>query len=283
MKKGSIRFIVIFTAIALAGLILTQTIWIIKAIKVGTEHFNHRANLTLEDVLDELVIYAEEKYQDIDSSPGPGHLFGVLDTNLVDTLMRKYIHYHKLGNNYGYQIVKTANDSVIYESRNCLGRTENTVAHKACLSCLWNEEYFHIALFFPTQSNKILWEMSTWLIVSGIFLLTIVFTFGFTLHNLLKQKRLSDMKNDFINNMSHEFKTPISTIALTSEILKSVEGKNERLKKYATIIHEENNRLQDLFDRVLQLAQLEREEIKLNVEEIHLNNLIKNTVHNLCL
>jgi len=108
-------------------------------------------------------------------------------------------------------------------------------AHKACLSCLWKEEYFHLEVYFPSQRKEVLVEMSVWLVLSGLFILIVILTFLYIIKTIIKQKKLSEIKNDFINNMTHEFKTPISTISLAAEVLlhTGAESAPDRIKKYS--------------------------------------------------
>ena len=156
--------------------------------------------------------------------------------------------------------------------------------HKACLSCLWKAEFFHLEVYFPSQQKMELVEMSAWLVFTAIFLLILVFTFVYIINTIIKQKKLSDIKNDFINNMTHEFKTPISTISLASEVLlhANEDVSPERIKKYSKIIYDENIRMRGQVDRVLQVARLDRDEFSLTKSEFDLHQLIKNTVQHLC-
>jgi two-component system phosphate regulon sensor histidine kinase PhoR len=103
--------------------------------------------------------------------------------------------------------------------------------------------------------------------VLAVFLLSLI--------TILKQKRLSEVKTDFINNMTHELKTPIATIALSSEVLKKGDVDPERLSRYAHIISTENTRLESQVERVLQLAKLENGKIELKEELFDLHELIK--------
>jgi two-component system phosphate regulon sensor histidine kinase PhoR len=93
------------------------------------------------------------------------------------------------------------------------------------------------------------------------------------------------MKNDFINNMTHEFKTPISTIALAAEVLMKSDSRSigDRVKKYSKIIFDENERMRLQVERVLQMAQLDHQEIRLNPTEIDIHKLISTIIPNLCL
>ena len=118
--------------------------------------------------------------------------------------------------------------------------------------------------------------MKFW-IASSTILLCVLGFFVYVINIILKQKRLSEIKTDFINNMTHELKTPISTIGLSSEVLlqKDVALNPERIKNYAQIIKSENQRLQTQVERVLQMARLETEEIQLSKKDCDIHELIE--------
>jgi two-component system phosphate regulon sensor histidine kinase PhoR len=105
----------------------------------------------------------------------------------------------------------------------------------------------------------------------------ILFFFGYTLTIILKQKRLSEVKNDFINNMTHELKTPISTIGLSSEMLirNDFTQDPDRLKRYAEIIHKENKRLENQVERVLNVAKLDKEKLVLKKTQVNIHEIIE--------
>lgn len=290
MKRKTIHLIILVTSVSLLGLVMMQSFWILRAINISEEQFSHRTDMALEDVLNELVENQDSVLVGLKSSNSQTRnsvgteILDVVDTVLLDTLMRKYMNYHMLGENYVYQIVKTSNDSVYYTSNKTIYREQDMI-YKACLSCLWKEEYFHIAVFFPEQGKQIFVELGLWLFLSAIFLLTVFVSFIYTITTIIKQKKLSEMKNDFINNMTHEFKTPLSTVSLASEVLLSVNTVNsvERIKKYAGVIYDENLRLQNQVERVLQIAKLERDEVELAVNLIEVHELLRTAVHHLCL
>jgi two-component system, OmpR family, phosphate regulon sensor histidine kinase PhoR len=110
----------------------------------------------------------------------------------------------------------------------------------------------------------------------------VIFFFVYTLLVILKQRRLSEVQKDFINNMTHEFKTPLSTIAISTNVLKdpSIVQHPERLLSYATIIETESSRLKQQVERVLQMARLEKSEVGLRKEKANLHQLIQEAVAN---
>jgi two-component system phosphate regulon sensor histidine kinase PhoR len=288
MKRKSIRFIILVTTVSLLGLVVMQSFWMFKAMQMEEAQFGHRVDMALEDILNELVEYQDSTALNLIGLDQTGkhdnQVFDAVDTTLLDTLISKYFDYHMLGENYIFQIVKTSNDSVYYSSEP-VPQGYQQKQYRACLSCIWKEEYFHLAVLFPEQQKQIFVELGGWLLFSALFLLTVFVSFIYTITTIIKQKKLSEMKNDFINNMTHEFKTPLSTVSLASEVLLNGNSSNsvERVKKYAGVIYDENLRLQNQVERVLQIAQVERDELNLSITLINMHELIKSSVHNLCL
>ncbi|MEP1789236.1 HAMP domain-containing sensor histidine kinase, partial [Reichenbachiella sp.] len=142
-----------------------------------------------------------------------------------------------------------------------------------------NKDAYYFGVYFPNKTSTLAGEMWIWGFSSLVLLIVVVF-FGYTLSAIFRQKKLSEIQKDFINNMTHEFKTPISTIALSSDVLQSKEivQQPERLTQYAQIIKKEATRLQNQVDRVLQMATVEKNTISLTRQEINLNELIAQSV-----
>jgi two-component system phosphate regulon sensor histidine kinase PhoR len=118
---------------------------------------------------------------------------------------------------------------------------------------------------------------------STIVLILVVLFFTYAIFVILKQRRLSEIQTDFINNMTHEFKTPLSTISISTDVLlqPSIANNPERLMSYVTIIKDEANRLKNQVERVLQMAKLDKEKIKLSLELHDIHLIIKQAVENL--
>lgn len=137
-----------------------------------------------------------------------------------------------------------------------------------------------LSLVFPDQSSflwKSIWREATGsLVFSGIILLC----FGLTVNTIFRQKRLSEMKNDFINNMTHELKTPIATIGLAAETLSRQKEifDPEFVERYTGIIREENSRINRQVERVLQAAQFDRNEIQLDLQPVNLNETLHQSI-----
>lgn len=139
-----------------------------------------------------------------------------------------------------------------------------------------------LSVVFQNLSAYELQNIWVMLIASALFTLVMLWIFYYTLSSIVKQKKLADIRSDFISNMTHEFKTPISTISLACEALNDpeVEKTEEKVFNYIGIIHDENKRLSLLVENVLQTALIEKDGLKLKLEQVNINQLINKVVTN---
>lgn len=148
---------------------------------------------------------------------------------------------------------------------------------------LVNEEWLNVIV--PNQKN-IIWKEMFWFIMGAIlFTLIITTAFFITIRTLLKQKKLSEIKSDFINNMTHEFKTPLATISLAVDALKNdrVKGNDEKTSYFTNIIKEENKRMNKQVETILQAALLDKQEVQLNLKRLPAHDLITAALNNITL
>jgi two-component system phosphate regulon sensor histidine kinase PhoR len=140
-----------------------------------------------------------------------------------------------------------------------------------------------LLLYFPHEKQYILGQV--WLLVgiSLVLVIIIIYSFIFTLIMYFRQGKLSELKTDFINNMTHEFKTPVSTISLACEALndKDIKKSDELYQAYINIINEENKRLGLMAERILQSAKLEKGNLVLHKEEVDMHDLLNEAIRNM--
>ncbi len=139
----------------------------------------------------------------------------------------------------------------------------------------------YIHLYFPKHPNYLLKSMEL-VVPSAIFTLIVILASFFTIVIIIRQKRFDEMKNDFINNMTHEFKTPISTISLASQMLKdgSVTKTPRTLQQISSVIQDESKRLSFQVEKVLQMAIFEKGKAGLKFKELDINDLIHQVTTN---
>ena len=140
-----------------------------------------------------------------------------------------------------------------------------------------------LSIIVPHQESLI-WKEMIWFVLGSIlFTLIITTAFFITIRTLLKQKKLSEIKSDFINNMTHEFKTPLATISLAVDALKNekVSGDKEKTNYFTGIIKEENKRMNKQVETILQAALLDKQEVQLNLKKLPAHDLIVSALNNI--
>ena len=145
------------------------------------------------------------------------------------------------------------------------------------------DEVFIVML--PSIDTYVLQSLKWRIVTSILFTIIILLAFYLTVRTMLRQKKLGEIKNDFINNMTHEFKTPIATISLAVDAMKNekVINDREKLGYFSGIIKEENQRMNRQVETILRASQLEKQEIDLNLAPVHVHQLIQDTVDNFAL
>jgi two-component system phosphate regulon sensor histidine kinase PhoR len=140
----------------------------------------------------------------------------------------------------------------------------------------------YLIVRFPNQNKDVFKEMWPFVFTSIIVIVILIFSFYYIMANNLKQKKLSIIKNDFISNMTHEFKTPISTISLASEMLgdSSIAQTPEKQQRYLKMIRDENKRLSVLVESILQTSILDKGEFILKHSEVDIHDIINTAINN---
>lgn len=193
-----------------------------------------------------------------------------IDTLLVDSLLKKELQNKDIQLPYLFSIHKE-NDSI----------PVSTASYSAPLlpQSVFSKPLL-LEVQFPEKSSFLLQKTKGMAIVSILLLLTTISCFAYTLLNFIRQKKLSQLKTEFINNMTHELKTPVATIMLASDALRDEQMAADRSKvlHYAGVIHAENARLSNHIERVLSIAQMERDDVVLKPQEVDLHFLIQQSV-----
>jgi two-component system phosphate regulon sensor histidine kinase PhoR len=146
---------------------------------------------------------------------------------------------------------------------------------------IFNQPYF-LVVYFPGQQTYL--YRSSWILIASSLALTIsiVLIISLSLHIIIKQKRLSDVKTDFINNMTHELKTPIATISLASQMLAdtNIPSSAKNIESLGKLVFDESKRLSMHVEKVLQMAMFEKADLRLRMKDIHINDIITQVTNN---
>lgn len=194
----------------------------------------------------------------------------------LESLINTAIKNHGIDIPYSYEIVHAKTGAVEFAKN----KPDDSKESNVCTATLFPNDImpseYELHLRFHDNTSSVLSKIWKQLLASGIFLSIVVTAFGFTVMTMNKQKKISDMKTEFINNMTHEFQTPISTISLASEALRDpdISADEERRHRFARIIHAENKRLGKHVELLLQAAQLENGNYSMCSEDVDMHSVI---------
>lgn len=288
MKGKTIAITIIITSVALLGVIVTQLFWVNNAFRLKNEQFKQNVNLGLKRVVNQLMVLQNDsslvsKYlsSTFHGSLHTSFIYSV-EPSLVDSMIANELRNFDVSREYHYGIYNLNNgEFVMGDFDNYQDEIRNS-SLSVPISCIFQEDHFVLAVFFPEKQGFLLNEMVIYLFLSAIFLIVLIGSFWFVIISLFRQKKLSEMKNDFVNNMTHELKTPISTISVASEMLLNdqVLNNHDRIVKYARVIYDENQRLKRQVENVLQVAILDRGTFSLKYQEVDIHETITEIIGN---
>lgn len=170
-------------------------------------------------------------------------------------------------------------EEIMYEKQYNKIKTKVEKKKKACNLPTCEKFTYYFGVHFPDRSQFYSSRLLTWYFLNGILFFVVIF-FGYALYVIIKQKQLSEIQKNFINNLTHEFKTPIASIDLAAKVLSNPKicDQPERLAEYVKIVGLQNKRLSDHVEKLLQMATIEKTKLQLNLEQIELNIFISESI-----
>ena len=304
MKRFRINAVIILGVLSLSSILLVQLLWVRKTIEIQStstaiqqksdslnlKEFSEQTNLALRNVLNVISNAIEDSSEhygaikQLNVNQFKVDIIQELDPYYLETLLKKALYNQNIHEDFAFgiydcftnqltfsKLYKFTDDSLYTLVNN------NIIGLDAARLKLKNDGHY-FTVFFPNVQNKLPQNtvfLSPWVYISTIVFLVLIF-FGFSLATIIKQKRLSEVITDFINNMTHELKTPIATISLSSEMIMRLETDDdlEKAKKYAGIIFKENKRLETQVERVLNISTLDTETTTLNKKSLDFHELL---------
>ncbi len=198
---------------------------------------------------------------------------------MLDTLLKEELS--NLGITIPYRYAVEDKGNIVLASVNT-PILENSYRVKLFPSDAFSRFQF-LYVYFPDRENQIFRNLLGLVTASTLLVMLVGGIFYYSATSLISERKLAKVKNDFINNMTHELKTPVSSISLALEVIrdKEVPKTPERTDRYLNIIQEENQRLASQIDKVLQMAKLEQEQIELSLEPLDVHDILENVLQNL--
>ncbi|MBW7848456.1 MAG: HAMP domain-containing histidine kinase [Bacteroidales bacterium] len=285
MSLKKLNLLALLAFISLLGVVVMQVYWVQNAIRLKEDHFNRSVDIAMKTVLNRfLELNTGENLRKLTMNETcvneKTDISDVISPSLLDSLLRTEFKCLKLTAGYEYAVYSKMNHRIAFGNVVQYKEEIFTSEHQQSLEALYKPGPYMLSVYFPEKTSRMLQGILGWMLLSALFLVGVMTSFWYTLRMVYLQKRWSEMKSDFINNMTHEFKTPIATIGVASEMLFKDEVNRDtgRIKKYVSVIQTENKRLQNQVDQVLQSATLEKGNISLRKKPTDVQQLIAEIV-----
>lgn len=296
MGRRAIATLMLLATLSVIGVVVIQLLWIQQASRYRDEQvelnreqavqlkkqFNDRVVMALTDVTEQILSITKDPTDLFDAvkQERPNYFAVTINDTvhpyLLEAMLRKEFNRRNIQEDFEYGIYDCFTDSIVYGNYVSVDSVDtDSVSHSELQKLDKDGHYFGV--YFPNRRST-LWEEeeNAWMWIFPFVVTLIVFSFfAYSVWVILRQRKLSEMKNDFIGNMTHELKTPISTIALSSEVLSDpgIIHEPERLREYARIIRSENERLRTQVERVLQLGSMDKDQLELKRERVDMHTV----------
>ncbi len=313
MNKRTINAVILLGILSVICILIVQVVWIKKTTSLqettiaiqekedslNLVHFSGQTHIALRNVLEEIsTVKADSSdlygaVRQINTNYFSVDINEELHPYYLENLLKREFYEQGVHQNFQYGIYDCFTDSIVfgnlikYTAGAQFAPTSDSITGITSENMKWKKDGHYFTVFFPNITSSSMDELNTsfyspYLYLSTIVVLVLIF-FGYAVTVILRQKKLSEVKTDFINNMTHELKTPISTIGLSSEMImrSEIDQDPEKIRKYAGLIFKENKRLEKQVERVLNVAKLDKNEISLKKEPLNIHELldeVKDTV-----
>lgn len=277
MSRRLIRVLVVLSVLSIVGILTVQAVWLREAYALRERQFRQSAFISLQDVADAVAQQNRCTLNGYAVTQLSADYFIVntdapINPTSLESLIQQALQRHNLITDFEYGIYDRHTDRMIYGAF----VSTNPLANGRPRSLPKFPQYtYYFGIRFPGQSGFIASQLTGLLWSTGAVLL-LVFFFGYTLVVVLRQRRLTEVQRDFINNITHELQTPVATIRIATDVLQSnaIQQQPDRLRQYARVLNEESQRLQQHIHHILQLARSQQAGFVADRTEVDLHELM---------
>lgn len=287
IRSKTLRLVILISTVLITIIIAVQLVWLQKVYLYEEKQFNINVSKSIRGLYTdmELVNDASDNVQKKIDNPKPDtYIFKIDCTPNLDSLwlnLKAEFTDFDVYTDCRAAIYSTELNKYVVEQYIDLPDAYHSASKESNLP-LVKKDYSYIILFFPHRGQYIIKQMMFWIASSGLLLLVLI-GFGISIFYLYRQKFFNETQRDFVNNFTHEFKTPLAVIKIAAEVLQqnNITERPDRLKNYAGIINEQTSHLQGQVQRLLEIAYTDRSNLPLAKENFDANTLMQEAINDL--
>lgn len=290
MKQNTLKYFILFSIVVVAGIFFVQALILKSRFDLNEKQLNESTMIALKEVTWQILEYNKSLYGKAAEFDNLGPVEKISDdyyiVNVNDVIDGEVLKFHlieefkrhSINTDFEFAVYDCVNDRMEYGAYIC-ANNDSCNQIKSLNLPKSNKFTYYFVVHFPDRSSYFNSRLKGSYVFTLLIIIVVIF-FGYTLNVILRQRQLSEVQKNFINNLTHELKTPISSIGLAASVIndRKILGTPERLFEYTKIISEQNQRLSLNVEKVLNLASLEKNRIQLTLEETGLNEFLENAL-----
>ncbi len=286
MKTKNLNIIIALGLVATVGILIAQLLWTKQAFNLEEKKFSQKAHIALLEVVKKLYqgtnseLPSENPIKKIANDYYIVNVDNDFEPKILEYYLKSEFTKFNITTDFEYAMYNCQSDEMVYgdyisfSNKSPEKRTVYFPKHKNLV--------YYFAIRFPNEKSYLFSSLRFWFILSFALAIILV-VYVYSIYTIIQQKKYSELQRDFINNMTHEFKTPLSSILLASNYLNKQEviQKDEKLEKYTEIIINQSKKLNSHIEQILNIAKSDNAPMKMDLKEVHVVPIIKDVVENM--
>lgn len=278
MEIKKLNIIITLGFVAIIGILIAQLLWTRQAYNLEDKKFNQTVNVALLEVVKKLsggkASFTESPVQNISNDYYVVNINNEFHPDVLEHYLKTEFTRFQINTDYVYAVYNCHSDKMLYGKY--ISKDQDESNNKVIKFPKHKNLVYYFSIRFPDKTTYLISSLRFWYVLT-FALIIILLVYVYSIYTIIQQKKFSELQRDFINNMTHEFKTPLSSILLASEALtkQDVVKENPKLKTYTSIITDQGNKLNHHIEKILNIAKNDASGLSLKPQRIVLLPFIR--------
>ena len=286
MKTKKLNIIIVLGLVATIGILIAQLLWTKQAFNLEEKKFSQKAHIALLEVVKKLYegtsseLPSENPIKKVANDYYIVNVENDFQPDILEFYLKTEFTKFNITTDFEYAMYNCQSDEMVYG--NYISFSEKTPNKKSVYFPKHQNLVYYFAIRFPNETNYLFSSLRFWFVLS-FALIIILLVYVYSIYTIIQQKKYSELQRDFINNMSHEFKTPLSSILIASSFLNKQEAikKDKKLEKYTEIIINQSKKLNSHIEQILNIAKSDNAPMHLEKTTLKVVPILEDVIENM--
>lgn len=286
MKTKNLNIIIVLGLVATIGILIAQLLWTKEAFNLEEKKFSQKVHIALLEVVKKLYegttgeLPVDNPVQKVSNDYYIVNVENDFQPDILEFYLKTEFAKFNINTDFEYAMYNCQSDEMVY------GKYVDFIDNKSSKTNINFPKHknlvYYFAIRFPNETSYLLSSLRFWFVLS-LALVIILLVYVYSIYTIIQQKKYSELQRDFINNMTHEFKTPLSSILLASNFLNKQEviRKDEKLEKYTDIIINQSKKLNSHIEQILNMAKSDNSPMKMEKTEVSILPVLNDVIENM--